>query len=413
MMISRVPLKPLLMWLLPLSFFAYQFILRLMPSLMMGDMLERFNITATDFGIMSSFYYWGYAAMQIPFAILLDRYAPRVILSLSALVASLGTLLLLHTTVWEYALVGRLCIGMGSAAGFLGISKILNQWFPPAQYSWYVSLSFSVGILGAAWSGRPLALLIQSFGWQETFSAVAFVGMGIAMLLFCFLKSPLQLPASGPCTPVCNPLGAIMRRPLLWGLAVCNLLLVGPLEGFADVWGVPYFIHALGTDKATAAGFCSLIYAGMLFGAPCLALLGRLLRSEATAISIAGFAMAGLLGAILAAPHLLNTPALVTMMFFIGLCCCYQALILSLGNQIVPGPLKGLTAAFLNCINMLGGAFYHGAIGAGVDARHTAGNAYLVADYQFALSIIPLGCLMGAVGILMARRYCQTSQMGL
>ena len=63
---------PFLMWSLPLAFFAYQFILRLWPSLMMQQIMQQFSIDATAFGLLASAYYYGYSTMQIPIAFALN-----------------------------------------------------------------------------------------------------------------------------------------------------------------------------------------------------------------------------------------------------------------------------------------------------------------------------------------------------
>lgn len=78
--------KPFLMWLFPLLFFAYQFILRLWPGLTLQYTMESFAIDTKKFGLLAAFYYYGYAGMQIPVAILLDKFGARyIIAALSAL----------------------------------------------------------------------------------------------------------------------------------------------------------------------------------------------------------------------------------------------------------------------------------------------------------------------------------------
>ena len=98
---------PWLMWFLPLSFFAYQFILRLWPGLMMHQIMEQFSIDATAFGLLAAFYYYGYAGMQIPVAILLDRFSPRFVVFAFATLCGLATLLFTFTTNFYLAVMAR------------------------------------------------------------------------------------------------------------------------------------------------------------------------------------------------------------------------------------------------------------------------------------------------------------------
>ena len=115
----RVKSLPWVMWALPLTFFAYQFILRLWPSLLMTQIMQQFSIDATAFGFLSAMYYFGYAGMQIPIALLLERFGVRWVVSGCALLCGFAVFLFTFTEHWLLALTGRFLIGMGSAAGFL------------------------------------------------------------------------------------------------------------------------------------------------------------------------------------------------------------------------------------------------------------------------------------------------------
>ena len=97
MLTLRHKYLPFFMWLFPLLFFAYQFILRLWPGLMMNQIMDQFSIDASHFGMLAAFYYYGYSMMQIPVAILLDRFSARRIIFVFAVLCGLATLLV---SVW-------------------------------------------------------------------------------------------------------------------------------------------------------------------------------------------------------------------------------------------------------------------------------------------------------------------------
>ncbi|WP_426741171.1 MFS transporter, partial [Pseudomonas aeruginosa] len=124
------------------------------------------------------FYYYGYAGMQIPVALLLDKFGARFIVFAFAMLWGIGTLLFIGTNNFYWALLGRFLIGVGSAAGFLGVSKVVSEWFSHSQYSKIIGLSFSVGLLGAIYGGKPLAHLIQSFNGKQ---------VGLALAIFSIL----------------------------------------------------------------------------------------------------------------------------------------------------------------------------------------------------------------------------------
>lgn len=241
---SRYKYLPYFMWLLPLLFFAYQFILRLWPGLMMDQIMEQFSIDASHFGLLAAFYYYGYAAMQIPIAILLEHFGPRRVVFAFAVLCGAATLMFTHTDNFYLALLSRFLIGAGSAVGFLGVSKVLSEWFPKDQYTKMVGLSFTFGLMGAVYGGKPVSLLIDSYGSQNVAVTLGVISIIIGCSTYLILRAPQKIVSHVEEQFKLTNFTAILSSPMIWALALANLLLVGSLEGFADVWGVGYLMKA-------------------------------------------------------------------------------------------------------------------------------------------------------------------------
>lgn len=394
-------IQPYLMWLLPLSFFTYQFILRLWPSLMMQQIMQQFQIDATGFGLLASVYYYGYAGMQIPIAILLDRFGTRYIVCACAALCGLATLLFTYTDSWVLALVSRFIIGMGSAAGFLATSKVVSEWFEDKYYAQMVGFSFTIGLLGAIYGGKPVSLLVEGFGWHQVAFVLAMMSMGIGLLSLLFLKTRMQKVKSESSALCMKDFKKLLCSPTIWCLAIANLLMVGPLEGFADVWGANYLMQIAAISKPDAAGFVSCIFIGMLFGGPLLAAFAKKIGNY-TVISLCSAGMVVAFLWLLFLNAQINSYILSGVFFVVGILCCYQVLVFASGSALVSASMLGLTVAFLNCINMLGGSFFHSTIGWAMD-QFWAGDildgvrVYKVASYQKALLIIPAAALVGGI----------------
>ncbi len=391
---------PLLMWLIPLSFFAFQFILRLWPGLMMQQIMNQFSIDASHFGLLAAFYYYGYSSMQIPVAMLLDRFNPRIIVFSFAVLCGLATLLFTYTTEFSMALISRFFIGVGSSVGFLGVSKIVSEWFSRKNYSRMIGFSFTFGLMGAIYGGKPLSILISTYHWQNIALVLALISISIGCVAVLVLRSPTETSKLSPQKYRLNNFRAILSSKVVWYLAIANLLMVGALEGFADVWGVPYLMKAYDFSKAESAGIISFIFLGMLFGGPLLAFFSKRFGNF-TIISAAGLGMSlAFICLLLGVTH--NTVMLSSLFFGVGLLCCYQVIVFSAGANIVAPENLGVTVAFLNCINMLGGSFFHTCIGRIMDYFWTGTlnseglRTYDLEVYRYALSIIPLCSIIGA-----------------
>lgn len=403
---------PFIMWLFPLSFFALQFMLRLWPGLMMQEIMTQFSIDAASFGLLAAFYYYGYAGMQIPMALLLEKFGAKKVVFAFAFLCGLSALLFTSTNNFYLALFSRFLIGASSAVGFLGVSKVVSEWFGSNQYPQMIGFSFSVGLLGALYGGKPLTQLISTYGGQYVGFALAICSISIGLLAYFVLRPPKNLKKNESNTINLSQLSVILTSRMLWILALANLLMVGALEGFADVWGVPYLTTAYGFAKSDAALLVSFIFMGMLFGGPVLAFFSKKLGNY-TVIGICGIGLS-LAFLVLISDKISNWWLLSALFFTVGLMCCYQVIVFAAGSTLVSEKHLGITVAFLNCINMFGGSFFHTLIGKVMDFYWEGGltanglRQYSVQSYHHALMVIPVCALLGSLLIYLIHKIAKS-----
>jgi len=397
----KYKLLPYLMWFFPVAFFAYQFILRLWPGLMMHQIMAQFSIDASQFGLIAAFYYYGYAGMQIPVALLLERFGARHILFIFATLCGIATVLFTYSHHWYFACLSRGLIGAGSAVGFLAISKILSEWFPAHQYTRMVGFSFSLGLMGAIYGGKPISLFIENHPWQHVALTLALISIIIGISAYLCLRAPQRETHIKTESFQLSDLKTILSAAPIWVLALANLLMVGALEGFSDVWGVPYLMTAYSISKNHAAELISFVFFGMLFGGPILAFCSKKLGNY-TIIALCGLGMTTAFAILLLKPNY-HTWLLAGLFFSIGVMCCYQVIVFAAGAAFAKPQQLGVTIAFLNCVNMLGGSFFHTLIGRLMDLFWTGTvnsdniKQYTLATYQSALMLIPVSACIGAL----------------
>jgi len=176
--------------------------------------------------------------------------------------------------------------------------------------------------------------------------------------------------------------------------------MVGSLEGFADVWGVSYLMTSYNLAKSNAAELISFIFVGMLFGGPILAFLSQKFGNYKVII-VCGFGM-GMVFCLLLLKFEYNWYFFAGLFFLIGIMCCYQVIIFATGVELVKPQLLGVTIAFLNCANMLGGSFFHTILGYLMDLFWTGGlkedgiKIYSIESYEAAVMAIPICSTLGA-----------------
>lgn len=390
--LSKSRLIAWMVWVIASIFYGYQYILRVMPNIMMNDILQQFNIDAATFGQFSGIYYLGYSLMHLPIGIALDRFGPKKVMPFCILLTSLGLLPILLTDFWVYPILGRALIGIGSSAAILGTFKIIRLTFAEEKFTRMLSFSVTIGLIGAIYGGAPVNYLCGYLGYKTVVGVFATMGVVLAIVTYWIVPN---MEASKSLSIKADILEVFSSKKVL---AICFLsgLMVGPLEGFADVWGAEYLVQSYGYDKTLASSLTSAIFLGMCFGAPVISFIAEKSRNYLGTIMGAGIVMALCFIALLTGK--IQATQLSFMFVIVGVCSAYQIIAIYKASTYVNVRVAGLTTAVANMIIMIFGYFFHAVIGWLINLL---GGTASVKAFMFGISVIPLGLAIGAVGFLM------------
>lgn len=378
-------------WIIASIFYAYQYILRVMPNIMMPEIMEQFGIGAAAFGQFSGIYYIGYSLMHLPLGIMLDRFGPRKVMSASILLTVVGLLPLIFSDYWVYPIVGRLLIGAGSSAAILGIFKIVRMMFSEARFARMLSLSVTIGLMGAIYGGGPVSYMRDTMGYEPVLHIFALGGIILAAVTY-WIVPDLTTPSEGS---VLENIREVLFNKRVMGTCIFAGLMVAPLEGFADVWGTVFFKQVYGFDGTVAASLPSMIFIGMCFGAPVLSIIAEKAGSYLAVILGAGIMMAASFTAMLYFP--LSSGVISLLLILIGISCSYQILAIYQASTYVREQVAGLTTAVANMIIMIFGYFFHSIIGGVVNVY---GGPESSKALILGVEVIPIGLALGVLGFV-------------
>ncbi|PCJ29490.1 MAG: hypothetical protein COA94_01140 [Rickettsiales bacterium] len=404
--------KSILLLSLANLFFFFQFILRLSAGVFREDIMQRFAVDVASFGTLAGYYYLGYAGAQIPLGIMLDRLSFRFVTSLAIAITSIGTLLFATAMDWGMLVFARFLIGIGSGVAFISIVKIIKTCFDPKHTSMLIGFSFTCGLLGAVFGVIPMRILFDNLGYEDTFYALAIFGFFIAAIMFIFAKTGNEDRAgnedeknNSSVRDSLKSVMSLMLNPTILIIGISGGLMVGALEGFADVWALSFFHHVFAMSRAESAAVTSSVYIGMCVGGPLLAMFANILRSTNLMIFITGMLTIIVFMILFYVPSLSVYSATI-LMFFLGILCCYQALVFITTTKVVSESSAALAIAVVQCINMSFGHFFHSVI-ANIFVKswdgmigESGGAIYTLENYIYALAIIPIGCGVGQFGFV-------------
>lgn len=396
-------------------FYSYEYLLRIAPSVMEPALREHFNLSATGFGLLSSIYYFAYVPMQLPVGVLLDRYGPRRLLTFACLICVIGTFLFTGTSIFWIAAIGRFLVGFGSAFAFVGVLKMATIWLPENRLAMVSGMTSALGPIGAMLGDNFLEFFVQKLGWIKTLNITALFGIFLVFLLWIGIHDKKgQHRQSGTVSTFKKgmiDLGIIIKTKQIWVNGMYGCLVYLPTTVFAELWGIPYLKNAHGLSAQAAGLANSLLFLGFIIGAPLMGYISDRLARRKFPMLIGAAGAAIVMMMILYLPGL-NESHIQFLMFILGLLYSAQAIVFAVGRELSPGEAAGTAMAVTNMIVMLGAMFLQPLVGRLLDfslSTHLSTAApsgavvdnlqklYTVDDYQFALSIIPLGILIAAI----------------
>jgi len=380
-------------WFTASIFYAYQYILRVMPNIMLDDIMNKFDIDATIYGQFSGVYYIGYTLLHLPIGIMLDRFGPRKVMSGCILLSVISLLPLIYADNFIYPIMGRILLGVGSAAAIMGTFKIIRMTFEEKHFTRMLSFSVTIGLLGAIYGGAPVSYMNEVLGYKMVIQIFASLGLLLSFVTYVLVPEIEPEENRGS---VLADIKLVFANKKVMALCIFAGFMVGPLEGFADVWASVFLKQVYGFDAIQAAYLPSLFFVGMCFGGPVLSFIAEKTKSYIGVIIGAGILMFVVFAMLVA--KLLTVSTITIGFTLVGVACAYQILAIYKASTYVPDHVAGLTTAVSNMIIMSFGYFFHTIIGLIID---NFGGAQSKEAFVFGVSIIPITLAFGVVGFIM------------
>ncbi|RUR09222.1 MFS transporter [Legionella sp. km772] len=380
------------------SFYLYEFILQVAPSVMAESMMRTFGVTGEGFSFISAFYFYAYAPAQLPAGVLYDRYGPRKLMTFAIILCALGSAFFASTDSVLTASIGRFLIGIGSAFSFIGVLVLISRWFPPYYFAILAGIAQLMSSVGAMFGEMPLASLINVVGWRAASFILAGVGLMLAICFWIFIRDyPHQQNQTIPnhyLRDEWKRLVAVCKHGYTWIIGAYAFSIWTPIAVFAALWGVPYLQEKYQISVFLASGLCSMIWLGIGVGSPVLGWLSDKLESRRIALIIS--ALLGLCATLvlLYLPSLSLSNAYIVC-FVLGLGAGGQTVSFAVVKENNPSELVGTASGFNNLSVLIGGALFQPLVGYILQHSNSwrlvdGVHIYSLASYQKALLVMPL-----------------------
>ena len=289
-----------LVWTIAVVYYLYEYIQRISPSVMVGEIMHAFSIDTTVMGNLGAIYFYVYGVMQIPVGILVDNYGPKRPLLTAVVLISIGSFIFSASNSLTLSYISRGLVGFGSSFGYLCCLKIIVNWFESRRFAFMCSLVNMVGMVGAFVGEISLSFLMKVLSWRELLFYLSFVGIVIVVLVALFVRNfPRNKYGELPVKIFDKPKGflkdafkQILTSKQILFTAIFVAFMYCTFDTIAALWGTTYLETVYGVTRVSAAEISSLIFLGAIVGYPLLGWLTSVLHNQHKKIMIgAGICM--------------------------------------------------------------------------------------------------------------------------
>jgi MFS family permease len=265
----------LLAWMAASAFYAFQYVIRASPAVMVPQLTEAFSVTAAGLTAILGLFYYGYAPFGLLAGPAMDQLGPRKVMPLAVIVAGIGCVMVASGDR-TIASAGSFLQGAASIFSIVGATYIATTSFPPSKAATLIGATQMAGMAGAA-AGQFLVspALARGLAWNHFWLLLGAVSLPLALFLALFAPARAEKSATNEkwARRTIRALAAVARNPqsILCGL-IAGLMFI-PTTIFSMIWGVRYLQEAHDLPYAVAVLRSASVPLGWIIGSPLLGML--------------------------------------------------------------------------------------------------------------------------------------------
>ena len=401
-----------LVWGLAAALYLIAFFQRVAPAVITSELSRDFGLTAASLGNLSAFYFYSYVAVQIPTGLLADRWGPRKVLALGAVLTAAGTLAFALAPSLGWAHAGRLAIGAAAGVAFVAMLKLASHWMPPQRFAFVSGMALVVGALGATLGGAPLRMAVDGFGWRAVMVASAVVTALVALAIWIVVRDDPkergyasyfpEAQREGEVASIAAHLREVARYRNVWLLFFIPGAFSGILLTFAGLWGVPFLISQHGFSPREAGAMVSAMLIAWSVSTLAWGWWSQRIGQRKPLMIVGLILTFAVWSVVIFIPDIART-ALVALLLAMSVAAGAFVLNFAFAKESVPARLGGTVSGIANMGVMMGGLIMQTLVGRMLDRHWSADMDAGVRVYGYAAFLWGFATVLawGAVALVL------------
>jgi MFS family permease len=388
-------------------FYLYDFFLRVAPSVLTDELMAFYSVGAGVLGPIISSFFLAYVTMQIPAGLLGDRFGPKKVLIISAIMCSIATILFVSSNSILAGSLSRFLIGCSASFAYIAPLMLASRWFHSKYFALICGIIQMMGCIGAIISGTPILYLTRQYGWQQPMIWAAWLGFVLAILFYFVIK---DTPENKDCPEIKNlaessvlvlsALKKVCHNKQSWAIGMIGFAAWAPISMFAELWGIPFLEKAYLLSDFAAASLMKYIWIGIAIGGPVLGWLSKSMSHRKKPLIIG--LVISLISSCLIIYFPINSAFLPLLLFIFGFAASCQCVTFGAIRDIHPLSIAGTAVGFNNMAVILGGVLCQPLIGIILESFwdntwQNGVHTYSAHAYKMGFLLIPAAIFIGLI----------------
>lgn len=219
----------------------------------MPDIRAEFMLTDTQLGLISSVFFWVYAAAAFFTGRLGDSTRRTRVVLYGLVFWSVATGLVPLVSGFTMLLASRAIVAAGESTYYPTATALIGDWHKPAMRSRALSFHQTAVFAGSGLGAVLAGLIADHFGWRMPFIVFALAGIVWALVLYRTLHDAPIVHTAAEKGKGNEPYGIVLRIKPAVMLFVVFFLANGVANG-VTVWA-PTFVHDVLGESLTGSAF--------------------------------------------------------------------------------------------------------------------------------------------------------------
>ncbi|MEC7030522.1 MAG: MFS transporter [Pseudomonadota bacterium] len=393
---------PYLNWGLAVTCFLVQLTIQVSSGLLASQLSAEFGLDSFGVAILMGMVFYPNICLQIPAGIVTDRFGARKVLSVGALVCSLGAWGFASSTSFLEACLFRVIMGSGLAFAFVSMAYLIANWMRREVFSRMFCIAEMIALSFTVVAMRYLAVTLQATSWRDFIHKISIIALVLSILSALLIRDrPNYLEDSQnhlTISDIITQLKLFIKDRQMWANGIYSGLLFSCLSCFVAQWGPNFLANATTMGAEDAANMCTNLTLGLVVGCPLLSWVLPKITNIRLVLSLSALLTSILISCVVMFP-MMDVALMQICLLLAGFFSVAYLVPFTIAHYYVRPGSKSTAIGFTNMLSTIFGPVLSILIGLLIDLHRDADllSGYTLADYQYAMNILPMSMFLASL----------------